>query len=190
MLVVAVALVAAAGAWFVLRGDGEPTPGPLTSPDATSGGFGRTAGRPFGFGLAVAWNTGDRPAVLERIEPVDMTSGLRVLDTRASGPDRDSLSVAATRQWPSDEFTDLHPVKGFEVAPHTSAAGERGVELVFGLQADKPGRYEMVAVAVEYTVAGKRHRAIIRNGIAVCVTPPGEPTIRGCDTPRILAEDQ
>ena len=59
-------------------------------------------------------------------------------------------------------------------------------KFVFALRADKPGRYVIKGVAVEYTVDGQRHRAIIRNGLGVCVTPPGEPTIRGCDAPRDL----
>ena len=182
ILVVGVAV----GAWFALTRDGDPSPGPLGSPEATSGGFGRTAGRPFAFGLAVAWNSGEESVVLERIEPVDATPGLRVLETRVSGADREFLYVAATREWPSKEFTDLHPVRGSRVAPRSAPAGERGVEFVFALRADKPGRYVIKGVAVEYTADGKRHRAIIRNGLGVCVTPPGEPTIRGCDAPRDL----
>lgn len=186
LLVLAV-VAGAGGAWVAIGRDGERSPGPLMSPEATSGGFGRTAGKPFGFGLAVAWNTGKRPAVLERIDPVDPTPGLRVLETWVAGADRESLAVAATREWPSSDFTDLRPVRGFEVAPRTDPAGERGVELVFALQADRPGRYVIRGVAVEYTVDGERHRAIIRNGIGVCVTAPGEPTVRGCDAPLDLA---
>lgn len=81
----------------------------------------------------------------------------------------------------------MHPVRGFEVAPQSETAGERGVELVLALQADKPGRYEFKAIAVEYTVDGTRHRATIRNGIGVCVTAPGEPTVRGCKAPHGLS---
>ena len=84
------------------------------------------------------------------------------------------------------EFTDLHPVRGFEVAPRQRLPVNAEVEFVFALRADKPGRYVIKGVAVEYTADGKRHRAIIRNGLGVCVTPPGEPTIRGCDAPRDL----
>ncbi len=188
VLVAALALVVML--WLVFGRGGDPSPGPLSSPEASRIGIGRTAGEPFGFGLTLAWNTGDRPAVLERIEPVDPTPGLRVVATGAAGPEREFLFVASTQTWPSDEFTDLHPVRGFEVAPRASAAGERGVELVLALQADKPGRYVFKAVAVEYTVDGERHRAIIRNGIGVCVTPPGERTVRGCDAPSGLTENQ
>jgi hypothetical protein len=191
---IAALLVAALGLaailWLTLGRGGDPSPGPLSSPAASSIGIGRTAGQPFGFGLALAWNTGDRPAVLDRIAPVDPTPGLRVVATNAAGPKREYMFVASTQTWPSDEFTDLHPVRGFEVAPRSSPAGERGVELVLALQADKPGRYEFKGVVVDYTVDGEQHRAIIRNGIGVCVTPPGERTVRGCEAPSGLTGDQ
>jgi hypothetical protein len=182
-------LAAAAATWLLLIRDPGLSEGPLTSPDATSGGFGRTAGEPFAFGLPVAWNAGDQPAVLERVEPVNPTPGLRVLTTRAAGPDRKYLAVPATPEWPSDMLTDLHPVRGFRVDPRSQPDGERGVELVLVLQAGKPGRYQFKAVAVTYTVDGKRHRSYIRNGIGVCITPPGKPTIRGCEPPRGLTGD-
>ena len=162
-----------------------PHPARWVAPKRRVGGLGRTAGVPFAFGLAVGGNSGEESVVLERIEPVGATPGLRVLETRVSGPDREFLYVAATREWPSKEFTDLHRGGGSR-SLRVQRLPVNAESSRVRLRADKPGRYVIKGVAVEYTVDGKRHRAIIRNGLGVCVTPPGEPTIRGCDAPRDL----
>lgn len=181
----AVALaLAAALAWWLLIRDSGPTPGPLSNSEAASITVKRHVGQPFGFGMAVAVNHGDQPAVLRSIRLVNPTPGLRVIDTRVSGPEREMLSLSTSSEWPSDDFTDQRPVAGFHVAPVDEYDGERGVELLFGLQADRVGRYDARAVAVEYTVGDTEHLAYIRQGIRVCVIPASE-RIGGGDCPAL-----
>jgi hypothetical protein len=115
-------------------------------------------------------NSGDEPAIIERIEPVDPTPGLRVVQTRMNGSERKFFYFASGR-WPDPElYTDLHPVRGFVVHPKHVKGWERGAELIFALRADDPGRYVFTAVAVEYRVGDNEHRAVLDIGLAVCVT--------------------
>jgi hypothetical protein len=177
---VAVALVV-----FASDDDDGPTPGPLGSDEVVGLGAPQEAGRDFTFGLAVAYNRGDEPAVLERISLVDPTPGLRVIETRVAGPQRRLLYQAGDYRWPSPEITDLHPVRGFEVAPRDQPDGRRGVELVFRLRVDRPGRYTARGVQIDYRVGDTSHRSRLTTAYRVCAVPEREPTEgRRCPAPR------
>lgn len=175
---------------IVLRGDdGEPTPGPLGTDEIQSLGFSQEVRREFTFGLPVAFNRGDEPAVLERIVLVDPTPGLEVVATRVAGPDRRILFKASDEVWPSPEITDLHPVEGFEVAPQDEPGGDRGVELVFAGRADRPGRYRTHGVQIDYRVGDTEHRSTLNISFRVCVLPGGVPVDvpggRRCPAPKL-----
>jgi hypothetical protein len=177
--VVAVALVA----WLAFLSVRPPTPGPLDNDAAESLGLQRRVGQTFTYGLPVVINTGDEPAVIDRIEPVDPTPGLRVVDTRMNGSER-KYFFFASGDWPDPtRYTDLHPVPGFVVHPETAKGWERGAELIFALRADKPGRYVFRAVAVEYRVGGDEHRAVLDIGLGVCVTKGRRMPSQRCNNP-------
>ena len=168
------------GAWALLADHGT-SPGPLRTAAADSISGPQVAGRPFGYGVAVVYNTGSSDAVLDRVELEKPTPGLRVLAVYASGSERKFLSASISTRWPDpSSYTDLHPVAGARVAPAARPAGKRGVELVFKLQADKPGRYSSKGVAVDYRVDGAKHHAVLRAGLLVCVHAPGKPKDRNC----------
>lgn len=177
--VVAVALVA----WLGFVSVRPPTPGPLDNDVAESLGLQRRVGQTFTYGLPVVINTGDEPAVIDRIEPVDPTPGLRVVDTRMNGSER-KYFYFASGDWPDPTlYTDLHPVSGFIVHPETAKGWERGAELIFALRADEPGRYVFKAVAVEYRVGGNEHRAVLDIGLGVCVTKGRRMPSHRCNNP-------
>jgi hypothetical protein len=131
LAVIAAAVAFAAAALFLavvlLGDDGEPSPGPLGTDEVQSSGFSHEVGRDFTFGLPVAFNRGDKPAVLERISLIDPTPRLKVIATRVAGPDRRMFSSQPNRTGPPREITDLHPVRGSEVAPQDKPDGDRGV---------------------------------------------------------------
>jgi hypothetical protein len=179
---VAVALLA----WLGYRALRPPTPGPLASDVAESLGIQRRTGETFTYGLPVVINSGDEPAVLSRIEPVDPTPGLRLLHTRIGGSER-KFFYFASGKWPDpSRFTDLHPVSGFVVHPKNVKGWERGAELIFVMRADDPGRYEFDAVAVEYRVGGNEHRAVLEIGLGVCVTKGRRMPNKRCNDPPSL----
>lgn len=179
----AIAVALALVGWWGYREYGPTTPGPLARDVAESLGIQRRVGETFTFGMPVVTNSGDDPAVLERIEPVDPTPGLHLLHTRVSGLNRKFHSFASGR-WPDpSRFTDLHPVRGFVVHPRDVRGWERGAELIFVMRADKPGRYKFKAVAVEYRVGSREHRAILDIGLGVCVTKGRKMPNKRCNNP-------
>jgi hypothetical protein len=169
--------------WLGYRSVGPLTPGPLDNDVAESLGIQRRVGETFTYGMPVVINKGDEPAVLERIEPVDPTPGLRVVATRMNGSERKYFYFASGR-WPDPaRYTDLHPVRGFVVHPESVEGWERGAELIFALRADEPGRYVFKAVAVEYRVGSREHRAVLDIGLGVCVTKGRKLPDKRCNNP-------
>jgi hypothetical protein len=179
----AVIVLLAVLVWWLFIRDSGPSPGPLTAPGSEWVSIFQHPGDEFGYGFGLAYNTGEEPATLKRIRLVEPTPGLEVIETAVGGPDRKLLTLDATFSWPSDEFTDQHPVAGYRVAPQSEPAGERGVELLFGLRVGKLGTYQARAIAVEYTVGGSEHVAYIRRGVKICVVPDGEPLEGDCGVP-------
>ena len=176
LLVIAAVILA----WLLARAN-DVTPGPLHADTVDSIAFGQPGGVPAGWGTPVIWNDSNTTAVLDRVTVLDATPGLHILETHINGPARKFLFFSETYAWPDpNAFTDLHPVKGMTVAPAKTKQGERGVELVFALRADRPGQYRASRIAVDYHVGDTKHRAIIRSGLTVCVTPPGKPRDRNC----------
>jgi hypothetical protein len=171
------AALAAAGPLGVGFG-GEPSPGPVESPEGSSIGIERVIDRTFGYGLPIIINTGDETAVIDRVAPVGAPPSLELVDTRIAGPDREFALMAASLRWPSKDFTDLHPTRGFRLEPASEPAGRRGAEIVFALRGTEVGRLVFKAVQVDYHVGGTRHRVILDSGMAVCIytrgnRPPG-----------------
>lgn len=170
-------------AWLGYRAFGPPTPGPLARDVGESLGIQRRIGETFAYGLPVVINSGDEPAVIESIEPVDPTPGLRVVQTRISGSKRKHYFFASGRWLDRSLFTDLHPVSGFVVHPENVTGWERGAELIFALRADEPGRYVFKAVAIDYHVGGREHRAVLDIGLGVCVTKGRKMPEKDCNDP-------
>jgi hypothetical protein len=181
--VVLAAIAVALFVWLGYRSVRPPTPGPLSNDVAESLGIQRRVGETFTYGLPVVINTGDEPAILARIAPVDPTPGLRVVRTRVGGSQRKFFAFTSGK-WPDPElFTDLHPVAGFVVHPENVRGWKRGVQLIFVLRADEPGRYVFKAVAVDYRVGGNEHRAVLDIGLGVCVTKGRKMPDKRCNNP-------
>jgi hypothetical protein len=175
----ALVLLAAAAAWWLWPRD--PSPGPLRTRSTDNVAFGVHAGVPFGWGTAVVWNTGDQPAVLDRVSLLDAGSGLHLVRPLIGGADRKFLFFVQAYRWPNPKaFTDLHPVRGMAVPPQATQAGERGVELVFVLRADRPGRYTASRIAIDYHVGATKQRAVVESGLTVCPTTPPAPLNQHC----------
>lgn len=150
------------------------TDGPLKAEASDRIGFSQVTGRSFGYGMPVAFNTGDRIAELDAVRLLDPTPGLRTEAVYASGTARDGLYLAGSSRWPDPGWTDLHPVSGAQVAPLTTSRGRRGIELVFRLRADRPGRYRSRGVQLDYHVGRRPHRTVLTTTFVVCVYKPGQ----------------
>ena len=187
---VAAIIAVGVGISFAVTHEWGTTPGPLGSSFGESLAIPREVGQTWMFGRAVALNNGDQPAVLRRIALVSPSPGLRVLDTRVAGPERTYNSVSTASQWPDAKLRDVRPVAGAVVAPASETAGRRGVELLFVLRSDKPGRYGSPGVVIDYTVGGKQHRRYLSFAIGVCVHAVGGPANRNCQPPQTRTADE
>ena len=173
---VVLAAVVAFGVWRI--GIRDPPPGPLDEDTGEWVGIGKPAGVEWGYGQAVIYNRSTRKVVLERISLIDPTPGLEVLSASVAGADRRSFSQATWTERPAD-VDDIHAVAGFEVTPVDQPGGERGVELIFQLRADRPGDYTSSGITIDYTVDGDDRRSVIRSGLGACITESG----RRCKAP-------
>src|SRR5262249_9781521 len=113
---------------------------------------------------------------LEGVTLVDPTRGLRLLRVYASGPRRryDSASTDPGKglPGPGSLFTDLHPVRGYSVAPLLTAAGRRGVNLLLGLSARRRGGAGSRAIRVDSRQGPRRFRDTFPYAYVACVGPP------------------
>jgi hypothetical protein len=172
-------IAAAVLAYFLLR-DGEPSPGPLRAEENSQLSGWARPNRNFMFGVPVVRNHGDAPAVLERATFIQPTAGLRIVRTLVAGPRREANYIASSGVFPPtfSPLRDVHPLRGYRVQPRSERSGERGVELVFVLRVERPGRYEMSGVRLDYSVDGTDHRRTLPNSYAACAVPRGEPLPR------------
>jgi hypothetical protein len=163
-------VVAAAVLWPVLRDD-DPGPGPLANRHNDVYSFPVPVERPITWGVPVLYNEGEEPAVLLDVRPARSTPGLRVLKVLAAGENRGNYFIAGTREYPmraADRIRHLRAAQGFSVPPQTTPAGKYGVELVFVLQMDRPGRYEIDGIRARYRVGDTEHVEDFRFRLAAC----------------------
>jgi hypothetical protein len=182
-VLLALAAVLTAARELGVGSGGEPSPGPLEGPEGSSLGILRPIGRTFGYGLPIVINTSDETAVLDRVAPVGAPPGLELVDTRMAGPERELLRQSASLRWPSDDFSDLHPTRGFRVEPVDTPAGRCGAEIVFALRATERARLVFKAVQVDYHVGDTAHRVVLDSGLAVCAHPRGRRPAGTCAAP-------
>ena len=179
LLAVAAAAVAAA---LLLGGDGEPGPGPLETYASDSLTFPVYAGRTFTYAQTVVMNGGSKPATLIAATPLRPSDGLAVEKTLVAGSRRLRMGIAGDRVFPPtfDRLTDLRPLHGYRLAPASTAAGRRGVELVFALRAAEPGRYEFRGIQLDYEIDGKRYREVLPNALAACAAQTRLGAVKDC----------
>lgn len=187
VLVAGLCLVAVSGvaAFLLLSGDegGGYRDGPLDTLEANRFGTHLAVGRPTAYGIPVVFNRGDRPITLRRAWPARATPGLGVRDVLVAGSRRRFELVSRDDPPRFRDLTDLHPLEGFKVAPMSSAAGKRGVELVFILSAARKGRYGFRGVQVDYSVGGEDYREVFPNSYVACVGDPPVERIPDCGRP-------
>jgi hypothetical protein len=175
-VIAVLALVAAAiwGAWSLgAAPSGAPLPaGPVVAGEANQLSFPREARTRFTYSTPLAFNRGGEPAKIEKVTLVKPSVGLQVIGVMAAGPGRENEYVSGDVVYPP-KLRDLHPAEGYAIAPLRTADGKRGVELVIGLTAARPGRYVMRGVQLEYTVGSRHYSRLLPNTLAVCAVPRG-----------------
>jgi hypothetical protein len=141
--------------------------GPLAPPDFLGGGnaagYGASPGQPVYFdGLLYIENRGGLPTVLDGLDAVEVTPGLRVQQTYVlTGCGGGTVSAANF-----DRCTA--PLEGFAVKP-----GREGGRLGAVLTVPSPGRYTVGWWRIRYHVGPLRFEVFRTDQLVVCAPPPG-----------------
>ena len=189
LLVAAVAALvvvgAAVAAWVLFTGGGDRPRGPLQAYRSDRLSLKVPSWRSFTFGNTVVGNPTSHPVVLERVRLADATPGLEIVTASVAGPRRRDVLIAADRIFPPriSVLTDVHALRDYVVAPASSAAGGRGVEIVLELRARKPGRYVFRGVEIDYRIGDDGYRTTMPNALAACAVPRGTSTFGVCPDP-------
>jgi len=134
---------------------------------------------PVSFGPLVLTNTTSHPITIVKVSPGPRDAGLAYLGVRASASQTRrvfSLGVAqGAFPYPSGG-ADWEAVEGVVVRPEHDG-GARGVEILVGLAAIRPGRLTMRSVSVTYQLGAQRYVTTYGDTYTVCAPP----TIPHCD---------
>jgi hypothetical protein len=138
------------------------------------------------YGAADLRNHGEEPAVLDHVEFVELTPGLRILGPLVSrAGDKPGGGVGLIREFPPRGLKGvLHPLHGYRVLPHRSFADD--VQILVGLSPQRRGKLSYRRLKLYYRVGDKRYVATFDMGVRVCA-PYRVPAAR-CPTP--LSDEQ
>ena len=136
-------------------------------------------GEPVSFGPLVLTNTTGHPITIVGVQPGQRDPALTYLGVRASASQsRRVFSLGAAQgafPYPSGG-ADWRPVPGTVVLPERDG-GARGVEILVGVRAERPGRWTMRSVSVTYQIGAQRYVTTYGDTYTVCAPA----TITSCD---------
>src|SRR6266536_3331753 len=172
LLAAAAAVVLGAGALVTFSGGGGERVaggGPLVCPGCHSGASMPMDIRELGtYGAANLENRSKKPAILDDVEYVDRTPGLRIfgpLVTRRG--DTPGAGVGLIRQFPPRQLKGaLHRLAGYRVLPFRSFADS--VDILVGISPQRKGKLSYRKLELYYRVEGKRYVATFDMGVRVC----------------------
>jgi hypothetical protein len=135
--------------------------------------------QPVSFGPLVLTNTTGQPITIEAVAPGRRDAGLRYLGVRAS--DNQARRVfslgAAPGAFPyASASADWRTAAGVVVRPE-HGGGARGVEILVGLAADRPGRWALHDVSVTYRIGSQSYVTTYGDTYTVCAPK----TVADCD---------
>jgi hypothetical protein len=182
----AAALVAAAVAvpLALTRNSGPRSGGPLACPECFRTGlsFPVNVETPFTYGLRNFQNRGDDRAVLERVRPLAISRGMRVVGAmivrRVDNP-WNSTADDHTHFPPRNIATVVKPLAGYRLP--RARNNDDFVELILGLEVSHPGRFVFRGIELTYRVGDTRYRERYPDEVAVCA--PIKAHRQGCPPP-------
>ena len=173
VVVVAIAVVgavAASGRWT--SGVGRttrlaPDDAPFSYPGRDTVGAPAPVGVPLSFGSLLLTNTTDEPITITGARVLEAEIGVTVLGVQFdASPHRKASVVGALAGFPAP-----NPGSAYQDAPVTVepvTALPMGVDVVVGLQANRPGRWRARGVEVSYEQGGRSHVTTYANTFVVC----------------------
>jgi len=141
------------------------TDGPLRIPHDHAAFVHYRPGQVFTDGLERLLLTGDRDAVLERVELEGAEDHIEFLGARLAGPHRTVGSIQLSDGYPPD-----NPAFGQTVDAEGARIGRSqvGHELLIGIKVTKAGYAIRDGVRLYYTVAGRKYTAYFPAAIVFC----------------------
>jgi hypothetical protein len=185
LLLGGVAAVGLGAVWVIVASgssEGIVAGGPLACLDCHSGAsMPADVGDMGTYGAADLQNHGEEPAVLDHVEFVDITPGLRILGPLVSrAGDRPGGGIGLIREFPPPGLKGaLHPLHGYRVLPFRSFADD--VRILVGVSPLRTGKLSYRQLRLYYRVGSKRYVATFDMGVRVCA-PASVPSTR-CPTP-------
>ena len=174
-----VAGVSVAIAFLVSRGTRLTEGGPLACPDCSAdASIPVDVGKRATFGAANLENHGTKPAVLERVEYLGMTPGLRTLGPLVSrNGDRRSGGVGLVLGYPPVQLRGaLHPLRGYRVFPEHSYDDE--VDVLVGLSPPRKGKFAYSKLRLYYRVGNQEYATTFDMGVRICTpSSPSSPCL-------------
>jgi hypothetical protein len=157
-LVAAVALGAlpAAGQGHVHRIQGGPLARPAGS-GSSQASMVPEPGHAVAAGLAVLYNLGRAPAVIERVRLLHRTRGMRLIGVFAAG--RPRANLAGNYDWPlrHGDFPSVRRAAGARVLVASDPERDIGTELLVALRFPHTGRFEYRGLRVYYRYRGRHY---------------------------------
>jgi hypothetical protein len=126
--------------------------------------FRASLGEPFTFSLLFVRNYGDEPAVLDDVELVGASSGIRLVGTRAADITGDRRTWSGDDVFPPHRPPDQLPLSAFEIAGDAA----QDAQLILGVEMTEEGQHGFEGVAVLYHAGDDRYRYVIPSGAVAC----------------------
>jgi hypothetical protein len=135
---------------------------------AEAGAFAVNVGEPQTFGEAAVLNFGDEPARLDSVEMVDPSQGIAITGAMAAIRDGEPpYNPGGYAFWPPPSTLNAKPLSGFTVPPR-SELGDRGVQILLGLELSRGDRATFRALAINYHVGEERFQYVFPYAVALC----------------------
>jgi hypothetical protein len=171
VVALAVALVALVAGGARRTGAGvttlSPEDAPLAYPGQDSISAPAPVGVPLSFGSLVLANPTDQPITITSVEVLEADDGLTVLGVEVDPSQvRKAQAVGSQAGFPAPNPGSAYQDVPVEVPP--AATAPRGVDVVVGLQAARPGRWQARDLRVSYRQGGRRYVTTYRNTWVVC----------------------
>jgi len=150
--------------------------GPLQDeglPGSSAVGGKRAIGKPVSFGFSLAWNAAEGEAVLDRLVPLAPSEGIEIVGAGIFGPENAIVEFGGG--YPPEGLLKPPPVRGYRIPPGTTALD--AYQVVVGVEATEPGVQSIAGFEIQYHVGGTSYRAVVLQGVWICVPRDQKP---GC----------
>jgi len=177
VVVVVVVMVVAVGASVVTRGLWRsrtgwvttlaPDDAPFAYPGRDSVSAPAPVGVPLSFGSLLLGNTTNEPITITAVRVLEADDGVTVLGVKLDdGLQRKAEAIGSQAGFPAP-----NPGSEYQDAPvvvETAGLAPRGVDVVVGVQANRPGRWRARGIEISYRRGGRDYVTTYRNTFVVC----------------------